>query len=474
MNGYDVIIIGAGVGGLTCGCYLAQGGKRVLLVEQHRSPGGYCSSFSRKKRVFDSCVHYLGSCREGGQIDTVLRELKAIDEISLIRFEPSDTVLIGKKRVSFSSDNNLTKEHLKEHFPASSGQIDLFFKIVLSKEPIKAYASFSKFRTFQDALEYFFRDKVLINTLGVLTCNMGLVSSEISSLAALTLFREFVLDGGYYPVGGMQKVPDVLLARFKSLGGEVSLNTKVNKVVVDSQRRVEGVITGQTDFRPSKCVIAACDGPNLYQKMFDKNIFSGKFHSLFSKMTVSMSSFIVYIGLNKKMLHNNEAGAVWHVGERQLTPSHIDITKDSTDDGFLLCSLPPQHDKVDALHLIVGASFSDPRYWSSQKEHFINVLIRRAQKMFPAFNIAGMIDYVDAATPATLNRYTGNTGGAMLGWASTPQNLSRLSSLINEIKIRGFLQVGHWAKFSGSQGGIPMVMSSGRHVAKQILRSPIV
>ena len=47
-NMYDVIVIGAGISGLVCGCYLAKAGLRVLIVEQHNKPGGYCTSFKRK------------------------------------------------------------------------------------------------------------------------------------------------------------------------------------------------------------------------------------------------------------------------------------------------------------------------------------------------------------------------------------------------------------------------------------------
>ena len=40
---YDVIIIGAGIGGLVCGCYLAKAGMKVLIVEKNAKPGGYCT-----------------------------------------------------------------------------------------------------------------------------------------------------------------------------------------------------------------------------------------------------------------------------------------------------------------------------------------------------------------------------------------------------------------------------------------------
>ncbi len=63
---YDAIIIGAGIGGLVCGCYLAKAGMKVLIVEKNAQPGGYCTSFTRGGFTFDSCVHSLGSLRPEG------------------------------------------------------------------------------------------------------------------------------------------------------------------------------------------------------------------------------------------------------------------------------------------------------------------------------------------------------------------------------------------------------------------------
>ncbi|HDY75934.1 MAG TPA: NAD(P)/FAD-dependent oxidoreductase, partial [Candidatus Marinimicrobia bacterium] len=56
-NTYDAVIIGAGIGGLVCGCYLAKAGMKVLIAEQHSKPGGYCTSFRRKGFTFDAAPH---------------------------------------------------------------------------------------------------------------------------------------------------------------------------------------------------------------------------------------------------------------------------------------------------------------------------------------------------------------------------------------------------------------------------------
>ena len=67
---YDAVIIGAGVSGLVCGCYLAKAGMKVLIAEQHFKPGGYCTSFKRKGFTFDAAAHSFGSYREGGNMNS--------------------------------------------------------------------------------------------------------------------------------------------------------------------------------------------------------------------------------------------------------------------------------------------------------------------------------------------------------------------------------------------------------------------
>ncbi len=62
-NAYDAAIIGAGLGGLVCGCYLAKAGMKVLIVEKHFKPGGYCTTFKRKDFTFDAAAHSFGGYR---------------------------------------------------------------------------------------------------------------------------------------------------------------------------------------------------------------------------------------------------------------------------------------------------------------------------------------------------------------------------------------------------------------------------
>ena len=58
---YDVVVIGAGNGGLSATAYLAQKGLKVLLLEQHNLPGGVATSFVRGRFEFETSLHELAS-----------------------------------------------------------------------------------------------------------------------------------------------------------------------------------------------------------------------------------------------------------------------------------------------------------------------------------------------------------------------------------------------------------------------------
>ena len=61
---YDVIIIGSGIGGLTCGALMSKHGRNVLILEQHSKPGGYVTSYARQGFLFD-VVHVIGGLKKG-------------------------------------------------------------------------------------------------------------------------------------------------------------------------------------------------------------------------------------------------------------------------------------------------------------------------------------------------------------------------------------------------------------------------
>jgi phytoene dehydrogenase-like protein len=87
-DSYDAIIIGAGISGLVCGCYLAKAGMKVLIAEQHFKPGGYCTSFKRKEFTFDAAAHSIGGLTMYGNLAKIFEELGIDQKIKIKKYDP--------------------------------------------------------------------------------------------------------------------------------------------------------------------------------------------------------------------------------------------------------------------------------------------------------------------------------------------------------------------------------------------------
>ena len=254
---YDVIIIGAGIGGLVCGCYLAKAGKKVLIIEKNRQPGGYCTSFQRKGFKFDACVHSLGALGKNGNITKVLKDLDIDKRIKIKRNNPSDIIISPDYKINFWNELDRVIVEFQDAFPKEAKNIKRFFDYLNESKGISSLQLRSK--TFKELLDSYFFDRKLKAIFSIfLLGNAGLPDSLISAFTAVKVYKEFMIDGGYYPEGGMQALPDLLLRKFKELGGSVLLNSLVMKIEC-KDKKVEGVRLSKNNYIQAKNIISNSD-----------------------------------------------------------------------------------------------------------------------------------------------------------------------------------------------------------------------
>jgi all-trans-retinol 13,14-reductase len=122
---YDAIVIGAGIGGLTCGAFLAKAGLSVLVAEQDSKPGGYCVSFQRKGFTFDVGFDMTLECEKGGVVYDTLDELGLTGEIQFIRLASPMRIVGDDYDFRITTIDAVVKE-LKRLFPSESTGIDGF------------------------------------------------------------------------------------------------------------------------------------------------------------------------------------------------------------------------------------------------------------------------------------------------------------------------------------------------------------
>ncbi len=463
-NAYDAAIIGAGLGGLVCGCYLAKAGMKVLIVEKHFKPGGYCTTFKRKDFTFDAAAHSFGGYRENGIVRKVCKDLGIDKRLNIIRFNPTDIVITPDYTISFWTDVEKTLYDFQKAFPAESNNLKSFFYFLINPDP-KFFVRIRSW-TFKDLLDSYFYDDKLKSILSFpLFGNGGLPPSLMSALIGAKIFIEFLLDGGYYPVGGMQELPNALAERFKELGGILQLSCQVKQIKL-KDNKIAGVMLEKNEFIPSRTVISNCDARQTFFNLLGEEMVSRDFLNKLNEMIPSLSMFILYLGLDTTFTAKElpKAGVnMWHLSHYNLDHAY-QAALDADMNSMIRYMVRVSPDRKSVL-AFANAPSKDKDYWDSNKKKVIELFIDKLEKI----SISGLSDHIrlsEAATPHTLYRYTLNYKGAAYGWAITPSQLAD-PDMRKPSFVSGLYLTGHWT----TQGtGIPGVFYAAHDTAKIIAK----
>lgn len=490
---YDAIVIGAGMGGLTAGALLARKGLKVLLLEKEGQVGGYVVSFKRGGYTFDATGTFLGGCQEGGEFYQILREIDAHEAIEFIPIHHIRNIYpgfeISLKQGGFSS----YADGLMDLFPEEEKGLKDYLSLVKRiGDEIRSYSGMTLtkrilfpfyFRnlirlhrtTHQTILDKLFRGGEIKMALHTLPATEP--PSRLSFLLVAALINKALMEGVFYPRGGMGRVSRVMADSFLNSGGEISLNTKVDQILMKDGRPI-GVLTEEGRVFEAPLVISNVN-PNLLTKMLPPE-FQKPLLKKAERFEYSLSSFILYVATD---LNLNGMGLPYFTYLRSLSDLEEEyrmmrrgeIPKNPT----LIVSIPTLLDPSLApngrhiLKILVVTPYQYREEWGKQspgkrqqiKEEFCQkILIQMESKLIP--DLRNHLLFYEAAAPLTLERYTGNELGAMYGLASTPEQIGHLRPS-HQTPIPGLFQVGHYTRPSH---GIVGVSLSGLFAVRAILR----
>lgn len=433
---------------------------KVLIVEQHDKPGGYFTSFKRRGFLFDAAAHSFGNYREGGHVRKILTELGVDKLVKIRRFDPSDILITPDFKITFWNDEKDTIADLANIFPKEKDNIVKYFDFVTSanqSEFIKL-----KDKTFSSLLHSFFKDEKLINSIALPVFGSGgLPPSLMHSFIASKIFSEFIIDGGYYPEGGIQSLPNALDYIIKQRGGEILYKRLVKNILVKNNS-VAGVKLDNDETLISRYVVSACDMTQTFKTFLGEEIIGKQIISNLKSMVPSISTFILYMGIDKPFKGIPEPGAnTWYLPHYDLNEIYCQMGKCNFSKTSHLLWVSPDKKTIIASF---NAPFKTKMFWKQNKKKIAEEFISNIEKYIP--DLKKHIVYFDAATPSTLYRYTLNYKGAAFGWAKIPSQafdpvMSKTTS------INGLYLTGHWTSISF---GMPGTCYAGCDTAKRILR----
>ena len=481
-NKYDVIIIGAGIGGLTAGAILARNGKKVLVLEKNPVAGGYAVNFKRKGFEFDASLHLTQGCNRGGITYNILRACGVDKKIKFIKPRLLYHSIYPDLEIKVEQNNpDVYIGLLKEKFPREKAGVTQLLKdakkLLLSFEAFQKYGivssdlSFYANRTCSDIINKYINDEKLISVISQLWGYFGLPPQELSSYYLPFYLYDYLYNGGFYPIGGSSHISEALKDVILSNKGEISLNTKVNKLHIKNNL-VEYVITDKGKELYGRNVVSNIDSRKTFLDLVGEGYLPDFFVSNIKNMYPSISAFQVYLGLDKDKINIPNYEIFINPSYDLNSQYSMCINNEIEKCPFVVTIYSNlQEHKRDNKATIALTAISGYDFWknipkdnyNNIKANFAKILLKRAEDKIP--NLSSYVKVMEIATPLTMERYTGNYKGAIYGWAHDIFQCG-IRRFFTTTPIRNLHLASAWT-YPG--GGISGVMHAGELAAKYIL-----
>jgi len=256
MGKYEVVIIGAGLGGLQCGYILSKHGLKVCVLEKNAQPGGCIQSFRRGKQIFDTGLHYVGGL-DPGQPLYRLFDYFGLLGLPWYRMDETgfDEVFLHNKSYLFANGYERFAETLSEQFPHQRENLKKYSAFLqhVSETIFKSFVRKSEENYFekslftQSAYNYLVStidDPLLRQVLSGTSLKMELHPQTLPLYIFAQINSSFIQSAWRLKGGGSQ-IADTLVNNIKANGGTVCLNTEVTRLLEENGRIVAAEVSGK-------------------------------------------------------------------------------------------------------------------------------------------------------------------------------------------------------------------------------------
>ena len=453
----DTIIIGSGMGGLSSAICLSRAGQRVMVLEQHDVPGGWCHSFYLNGYRFTPGVHYMGLLEKGESTSELYEGLGIANDLVFFRMNPNayEHCWVGDERIHIPAGFNELIESLSLRFPHEKKGLTKYLKTVrqVSDElhlipkmdgfwdnitipwrtrNLGKYGLFS----LKKVINWHIKDPLLKNVLNVQAMNHGLPPEQASFPYHCAVMQHY-FSGGFYPMGGGGAIVKAMTKAIKKNGSKVHTKSRVKRILldVDKKNRAIGVELENGEKIYAKNIISNTDPNITYLDLIGKNNLSSKLLKKLAKTKYSCTSLMLFVTLDMDVREAGlDSGNIWMMDNKDSDEvfndlMKIDITSGEAFPGmFISCTTlkdPPsfdgRHHTLEVVTFINRESFNHlkedgdnrSKEYAQFKESLTQKMINGLERVLPG--VSNKIVHKELGTPITNEFYINSTEGSVYG-----------------------------------------------------------
>lgn len=442
----DILVIGAGLGGLTAAALLAKRGLSVLVVERNCQPGGSCGAFRRRGCTLDLGAAMLFGFGERGfnPHRFVMNELE--EPFEVYRHEAMYRLRYNGVSVAFWPERERFFGELAKLFPDSIGELEALYRDLekLYETVVSANSLFlSPTETpRRELLASLLRHPVLeARLLGLLSKNaLSLVEKRVTdgavleffnkltstysyttlaetpALMAATMFVENHVGGAYYPAGSPMMLAAKLEKALEKFGGSIRYRSTAARILVKDGKAVGAALDSGEEFFADSVLFGGTVW-NLYERLLPADLLPAGLLEQTRALKPSFPSSVLYGAVDAAAIPGDAFPVEMLIGNpKRIDESDVTLYLSSIEDP----SLAPRGSQV---FMLIGPSALDwpspeseeyrsPAYYR-MKEEEAERMLGLVERRFPGFR-AGIL-FSELGSPSTVERYLLKNGGAVAG-----------------------------------------------------------
>jgi len=478
-----VVVIGAGLSGLTAAIYAQRSGFDVTLCEQHSMAGGMCATWKRQGYLFESALHCTGS-NPKTELYRLWEDTGALsDAVKIYLPEIIHAVEWDNQIINLYQDIEKTVKHLISLSPEDEKQlrrlvsdVKAFSSLQIPIFDIKGVKTNNPKRM---TLHGLLKMLPVLPSLGKLhkkSCKKYLekfkhpgirrlfriIPDDYSSISLIATLSTWNNGDGGYPEGGSLQMIGRMVKTFEDLGGRLLLNTKVKKVNIENKAVTSVELADRT--LVAEAVIVTQETIAALEQLFDIHLNDAWLTELCEK-TESIASIFIGVGIRAKI--SQAPIPKWELDEpftcAGKTITEINFNNYSGYEGYAPegCTTLTTSITGDTYNFWMKAK-EEGRY-EVEKQILADHIHRIICQKFP--QAKDNIEVIDIATPLTFERYTGAYHGSWMSVSGLGKKMKTYPGFSKN--VRGLYFAGHRLM---TPGGMPIAIYSGRKAAQMVCR----